>query len=51
MEKRNPCQSKSRRRRPEPTPASVSSRMYYTSSIKDSEGNRLGSAHASTCGM
>jgi hypothetical protein len=48
MEKRNPYQSKSRRRRPKPTSASVSSPMYNTSPVKDSEGNMLGSAHAFT---
>jgi adenine-specific DNA methylase len=47
-EKRNPYQLKSRRRRPKPTPASVSSPVYNTSSVKDSESNMLGSAHAST---
>jgi hypothetical protein len=31
VEKRNPYQSKNRRRRPEPTPASVSSPVYNTS--------------------
>jgi hypothetical protein len=48
MEKQNPYQSKSRRRRPEQTPASFSSPMYNTSSVKDSEGNMHVSAHAST---
>jgi len=31
MEKRNPCQSDSRRRRPQSTPASVSSPVHNTS--------------------
>jgi len=31
VEKRNPYQSKNRRRRPKPTPASVSSPVYNTS--------------------
>jgi hypothetical protein len=48
MEKRNPHQSKSRSRRPKPTPASVSSPVYNASFVKESEGNVLGSAHAST---
>jgi hypothetical protein len=48
MDKRNPYQSKSRHRRPEPTPVSVSSPVYNTSYVKGSEGNMLGIAHAST---
>jgi hypothetical protein len=39
---------KSRRRSLEPKPASVSSPVYNTSYVKDSEGSMLGSAHAST---
>jgi len=31
VEKRNPYQFKNRHRRPEPTPSSFSSPMYYTS--------------------
>jgi hypothetical protein len=46
MEKRNACKSK--RRRLKPSPASASSPVYNTSTVKDSEGNMLGSAHAST---
>jgi hypothetical protein len=49
MEKRNPYQSKSRRRRPQPMLASVSSPVYSTSYLSmDSEGIMLGSAHAYT---
>jgi hypothetical protein len=48
MEKRNRHQSKSRNLRPKPTPVSVSSPVYNTSSAKDSEGNILRSAHACT---
>jgi hypothetical protein len=47
MDERDSYQCKSRRRRPEPTPATVFSPVYNIS-VKDSEGNVLGSAHAST---
>jgi len=52
MENRKQYQYKSRRRRPISTPTSVSSPVYTISSVKESEGNMIGSAHASkTYGM
>jgi hypothetical protein len=45
MEKRNPYQSKSRRRRPEPTGVGG---VQYAVFVKKSEGNMLGIARAST---
>jgi hypothetical protein len=47
MGKRNPHQSKIRHPRPEQTPASVSSSVYIIP-VKDSEGNMIVSARAST---
>jgi hypothetical protein len=48
MEKQHPHKSKRRRRRHEPTPASFFSGVQYIISVRESEGNMLGSAHAST---
>jgi hypothetical protein len=49
VENRNPYQYTNRRRRPEPTPASLFvSAVQYIISTKDGEGGMLVSAHAST---
>jgi hypothetical protein len=48
LEKRNPYQSKNRRRRPKQTLASLLSGVQCIISIKESEGTKLVSEHAST---
>jgi len=49
VEKRNPYQSKNRRRRPEPTPALLLCPPYNISYLsRDSEDSMLVSAHAPT---